>query len=112
VQGEVWWADLPQPIGSEPGYRRPVIIVQNESFNRSTLHTVVCVIMTTNLRWADLPGHVVLPTYATGLPRDSVAIVSQIMTIDKGRLIERVGLLPGSLLDAVLRGIGVVLEAS
>ncbi len=83
-QGEVWWTDLGEPVGSAPGYRRPVVVVQSDSFNRSKIATVVCVALTTNLRWADAPGNVLLTAEVTGLPKDSVANVSQIMTVDRG----------------------------
>jgi len=108
-QGEVWWADLADPAGSEPGFRRPVVIVQGDSFNRSRLATVVCVALTSNLRWAEAPGNVLLTTKATGLPKDSVANVSQIVTLDRGSLVERVGALPHRKLELVLCGVDVVL---
>ena len=108
-QGDIWWADLGEPTGSEPGYRRPVVIVQNNSLNRSRLKTAVCVPLTSNLRWTNGPGNVVLPSYVTGLPSDSVAIGSQIFAVDAGLLIERVGALPESSLELVLIGINIVL---
>ncbi|MCX6364783.1 MAG: type II toxin-antitoxin system PemK/MazF family toxin [Actinobacteria bacterium] len=109
AQGEVWWADLEEPTGSEPGYRRPVVVVQSDSFNRSRIATVLCVPLTGNLRWADAPGNVPLGPAVTGLPRDSVANASQIMTLDRSTLTDRVGQLPHSKLDLVLCGIDVVL---
>jgi mRNA interferase MazF len=109
AQGEVWWADLDVPGGSEPGYRLPVVVVQADTFNRSTLRTVVAVPLTSNLRWADAPGNVKLTARATGLSRESVANVSQLVTVDKGTLTERVGKLPGAKLELVLAGIDVVL---
>ena len=108
-QGEVWWADLGLPAGSEPGFRRPVVIVQGDALNRSRLATVVCVPLTTNLRWADAPGNTVLTARATGLRKDSVANVSQVVTLDKGVLAERTGKLPRAKLELVLAGIDVVL---
>jgi mRNA interferase MazF len=108
-QGDVWWADLGEPGGSEPGYRRPVVVVQGDDFNRSALRTVVTVSLTSNVRWADAPGNVRLTTRATGLPRDSVANVSQIVTLDKSILTERVGRLPRPKLELVLAGIDRVL---
>jgi len=108
-QGEVWWADLGMPEGSEPGFRRPVVIVQGDALNRSRLATVVCVPLTTNLRWADAPGNTVLTARATGLPKDSVANVSQMVTLDKAVLTERTGKLPRAKLDLVLAGIDVIL---
>lgn len=108
-QGDVWWADLGEPVGSEPGFRRPVIVVQGDSFNRSALRTVVAVPLTSNLRWATAPGNVRLTTRATGLGRDSVANVSQVVTVDKSILSERVGRLPSAKLELVLAGIDTVL---
>jgi mRNA interferase MazF len=108
-QGEIWWADLPQPSGSEPGYRRPVVIVQGDAFNRSAIGTVVSVALTSTLRWAEAPGNVRLSARSTGLPRDSVANVSQVVTLDRTLLTERVGKLSRAKLDLVLSGIDVVL---
>jgi mRNA interferase MazF len=108
-QGDVWWADLGEPVGSEPGFRRPVIVVQGDSFNRSALRTVVAVPLTSNLRWAAAPGNVRLSARATGLPRDSVANVSQLVALDRSILIERVGRLSSSKLELVLAGIDTVL---
>lgn len=112
AQGEVWWADLGEPAGSEPGFRRPVVVVQGDAFNRSSLRTVVCVSLTSNVRWADAPGNVLLPARATGLPRDSVANASQLVTVDRDALTERVGALSASSLELVLAGIDVVLGRS
>ena len=108
-QGDVRWADLPVPTGSGPGYRRPVIIVQSDALNRSRIGTVVCVPLTSNLKWADAPGNVRLTERMTGLPRDSVANVSVIVALDRELLTERVGRLPRSKLDLVLAGVDVVL---
>lgn len=108
-QGEVWWADLGEPLGSAPGYRRPVVVVQGDALNRSRIATVVCVPLTSNLKWADAPGNVLLKASATGLDRDSVANVSQLVTVDKGMLTERAGKIPQRKLELVLAGIDVVL---
>lgn len=108
-QGEIWWADLPDPTGSGPGCRRPVIVVQGDSFNRSKISTVLCVPLTSNLKWAEAPGTVLLQSRLTGLPKDSVANVSQIVTLDKSLLTERVGKLSRSKTDLVLGSIDVVL---
>ena len=108
-QGDVLWADLGEPVGSEPGFRRPVIVVQGDNFNRSALRTVVAVPLTSNLRWAAAPGNARLTARATGLPRDSVANVSQLVALDKSILIERVGRLSSSKLELVLAGIDTVL---
>ena len=108
-QGEVWWADLPDPSGSEPGYRRPVVVVQGDAFNRSAIGTVVSVPLTSTLRWADAPGNVRLSARATGLPRDSVANVSQVVALDRTVLVEQVGKLSRAKVDLVLAGLDIVL---
>ena len=108
-QGEIWWADLGEPVGSAPGFQRPVVVVQSDPFNRSRISTVVCVPLTSILRWADAPGNVALDSAATGLPKDSVANVSQIVTLDRSMLTERVGKVPDNKLELVLYGIDVVL---
>lgn len=110
AQGEVWWADLPSPVGSGPGFRRPVLVIQGESLNRSRLATVICVPLTSNLRWANAPGNVLLPARSTRLPKDSVANVSQILTLDRTLLTERVGHIPRRQIEAVLLGIDLILR--
>jgi mRNA interferase MazF len=102
-RGEIWWADLPIPIGSEPGYRRPVLIVQDDTLTQTLINTVVAVILTSNLRTENGMGNVLLP--ATGLPKDSVANVAQIATLDKAFLMECVGMLPNRLQEAVDNGL-------
>ena len=109
AQGEVWWAELDEPVGSAPGLRRPVVVIQSDSFNRSRISTIVCVPLTSNLRWGDAPGNVVLDATTTGLPKDSVANVSQVVTLDRTALTERVGVLPAHKLELVLYGLDVVL---
>jgi len=109
VQGDIWWADMDEPIGSAPGYRRPVVVVQGDTFNQSGIETVVCVALTSNPRLALSPGNVLLPARITGLPRDSVANVTQISTLDRTELLEHVGTLPRSHLELVLAGIEVLL---
>ncbi len=109
AQGEIWWADLAEPVGSAPGFRRPVVVVQDDAFNRSDIDTVVCVALTSNVRWADIPGNVSLPPKATGLPRDSVANATQIITVDRTVLVERVGKLSRQRVKLILAGIAIVL---
>jgi mRNA interferase MazF len=89
-RGEIWWASLPDPLGSEPGYRRPVLVVQSDEFNRSGIRTVICAAVTSNLNLANAPGNVQLSTRASGLPRPSVANVSQLISLDRTRLTERI----------------------
>lgn len=108
-QGEVWWADLPEPEGSEAGFRRPVVVVQGNRFNRSRISTVVCVPLTSHARWADAPGNVLLPQSSTGLPKASVANVSLVLAVDRECLSERVGALKDLELRQILLGIDTVL---
>jgi mRNA interferase MazF len=108
-QGEVWWADLPTPTGSEPGFRRPVVVVQGDALNRSRIATVVCVPLTSNLRWGGAPGNVLLGARSTSLAKDSVANVSQVVTLDKTVLTERIGKLSRAKVELLLTGIDVVL---
>ena len=110
TQGEIWWADLPDPAGSGPGFRRPVIIVQGDPFNRSKIATALCVPLTSNLKWAEAPGNVHLEARLTGLPKDSVANVSQVVAVDRSLLTERAGKLSRAKTDLVLAGIDVVLD--
>lgn len=112
AQGDVWWADLAEPMGSAPGYRRPVVVVQSDSFNRSAIRTVLCVTLTTNLRLVQAPGNVQLGQKETGLRRSSVANVTQIVTLDRAVLTERVGGLSSTKLDLVLSGIELALGRS
>ena len=109
AEGDVYWANLPDPAGSGPGFRRPVVVVQGDSLNRSRVRTVVCVPLTSNLGWADAPGNVILPARITGLPKDSVANTSQIVTLDRELLTEEVGKLSKRQLELVLAGIDIIL---
>lgn len=108
-QGEIWWADLLEPAGSGPGFRRPVVIVQCDALNESHIATVICVPLTSNLKWASAPGNVSLSARLSGLPKDSVANVSQILSLDKDLLTARVSKLPRRKLELVLSGIDLVL---
>lgn len=109
-QGDVWWADSPAPTGSDPGYRRPVVVVQSDTFNAGRLATVVCVAITGNLKWANAPGNVLLKREGTGLLRDSVANVTQLLSLDRSKLLELAGRLPARQLDLVLSGVALVLR--
>ena len=107
---EVWWTDLEEPRGSEPGFRRPVLVVQADAYNRSKLRTVVGVVLTSNTRLLDAPGNVLLPSKASGLPRDSVANVTQIVTLDEDYLTERTGRVAPGLMAQVDAGLKLVLD--
>ena len=109
AQGDVCWADQPEPVGSGPGFRRPVLVVQGDAFNRSRIATVICVPLTGNLKWAEAPGNVHLPARSTGLAKDSVANVSQVVTLDREVLTERVGRVSRKQLELVLAGLDLVL---
>ncbi len=108
-RGEIWWANLPNPVGSEPGYRRPVLVVQDDTFTQSRISTVIVVIITSNTRLVEAPGNVLLPCAVSGLSRDSVANVSQIFTVDKTFLVERIGALPDYLQEEVDEGLRTIL---
>lgn len=108
-RGDVWWADLGEPRGSEPGFRRPVLVVQANAFNRSRIQTVICVVLSSNLRLADAPGNIVIARRDTGLSKDSVANVSQIVTIDRDVITERVGRIPALVRERIDRGLRLVL---
>jgi mRNA interferase MazF len=108
-RGEIWWASLGEPQDSEPGFRRPVLIVQSNEFNESAIRTSICATLTSNMRLADAPGNVRLTRRASGLPQESVVNVSQLITLDKLRLTEKVSRLPAEALRDVEAGIRLVL---
>lgn len=108
-RGEIWWATLPPPIGSSPGGRRPVLILQSDRFNYSRINTIVIVVITSNLNLAKSLGNVLLPTESSGLSRDSVINVSQIATVDRSQLTDYVGTVPEGLLERVEDGVKLVL---
>jgi mRNA interferase MazF len=108
-RGEIWWADLPEPVGSAPGYRRPVLVVQSDAFNRSRIATVTIVALTGNTRLVAAPGNVLIPATASGLARDSVANVSQLLTVNREVLISKVRSVSSSLLHQVDEGLRLAL---
>jgi mRNA interferase MazF len=108
-RGEIWWAELPDPVGSEPGYRRPVVVVQDDTFNQSRINTVIVVIITSNLQLASAPGNLLLPRDSSRLSQDSVVNVSQIFTVDKRFLTERIGSLPVTLQQELDEGLRTIL---
>jgi mRNA interferase MazF len=109
-RGEIWWTDLAEPRRSEHGHRRPVLVIQADSFNRSRIQTVIVVAITSNLDLAGAPGNVMLPARSSGLPRDSVVNVSQILTLDRTFLTEYAGTLPARLKGSVDAGLQPVLQ--
>ncbi|MPZ14728.1 MAG: type II toxin-antitoxin system PemK/MazF family toxin [Chloroflexi bacterium] len=108
-RGEVWWASLADPRGSQAGFRHPVLVVQADSFNRSNISTVLVLVITSNLRLASAPGNVRLRRSDCGLPRESVINVSQVVTVDKRFLTERVGRVPPEVLAEVGSGLRLIL---
>jgi len=109
-RGEIWWAELAEPRGSEPGFRRPVAIVQADAFNRSRLGTVVVVAITSNLDLAEAPGNVRLSRRESRLSRESIINVSQVLTLDRRFLTGRVARLPGRVVEAIDAGLRLVLS--
>ncbi len=108
-RGAIWWASLPEPTGSTPGYRRPVLIIQTDEFNRSRINTIITIILTSNLRLADAPGNILLAARRTGLPKDAVANVSQIYTIDKSFLTEKIATISPDLMAQIDEGLRLVM---
>ncbi len=109
-RGDIWWAQLPDPVASEPGFRRPVVVVQSNAFNRSRIRTVIAVVVTSNLSLAEAPGNVLLLSSESGLPKDSVANVSQIITLDRDFLTEKCGRVPSRLIRSIDEGLRLVLS--
>jgi mRNA interferase MazF len=109
-RGEIWWASLPEPRGSEPAHHRPVLVVQANSFNLSKINTVLVAVITSNLRLADAPGNVRLNLRQSGLPRESVVNISQLLTLDKKFLTRRIGMLPITIMEDIDAGLKLVLS--
>ncbi len=109
-RGDVWWADLGPAVGSRPAKRRPVLVIQADSYNASRLATVLVAIITSNTALAAMPGNVFLPAVATGLPQDSVVNVTTLVTLNKSDLSHEVDHIPDSLIDEVERGLRRVLD--
>jgi mRNA interferase MazF len=109
-RGEIWWVNLPEPIGSSPGFRRPVLVVQSDSFNQSKILTVVVAVITKNLELAKAPGNVSITARTSRLPVDSVVNVSQVITIDKSLLTEFVSTLPNKKMEKIEEGLRMVLS--
>jgi mRNA interferase MazF len=109
-RGQVWWAELPEPAASEPGYKRPVVIIQADEFNISVIKTVIVLAITSNIKLADAPGNVYLAKAKSGLLKDSVANVSQVLTLDKSFLTEQIGLLDLAIIRQIDEGLQLVLS--
>ncbi len=109
-QGDIYWVDLPQPSGYEPGFRRPCLVVQNNIFNQSRIATVVVCILTSNLRRASAPGNVLLEKGEANLPKASVVNISQLLTINKSDLQQKIGTLSQEKLSLVISGIKLLVE--
>ncbi|MCK5200773.1 MAG: type II toxin-antitoxin system PemK/MazF family toxin [Spirochaetales bacterium] len=109
IRGEIWWADLGIPFGSEPGFKRPVIILQDNLFNKSRIRTIVVASITSNLSLAEAPGNILLEKKESNLPKDGVINVSQISTIDKLRLIEKIGTISRTTEEKMNDGVELVL---
>ena len=109
-RGEIWWAELQAPAGSGPGYKRPLVVIQSDDFNKSRINTIIAVVLTANIKLADSPGNVMLPKKMTGLPKDSVTNVSQIITIDRYYLSKRIAILPAGIMRRIDDGLRLVLS--
>jgi len=110
IRGEIWWADLGLPLGSEPGFKRPILIIQDNSFNRSRIQTVIVASITSNSALGEAPGNVYLNKEESGLPKDGVINISKISTIDKRRLLEKVGVLSRLTISEVNIGLEMILN--
>ena len=109
-RGEIWWADLQEPQGSEPGHSRPFLIVQADGFNRSSIRTIIGVVLSTNPLLAEMPGNVPIEEGTGGLPKDSVANVTQLVTVDRAFVRDRVGTVPATVMEAIDNGLRLVLS--
>lgn len=109
-QGDIYWIELEEPAGSEPGYRHPHVVVQNNLFNRSNIRTALVCPLTSNLKRADAPGNILLEITEAKLPKQSVVNVSQLFTVDKSQLVEYIGTLSSKRINEVLKGIQLILE--
>jgi mRNA interferase MazF len=110
VRGEIWWANLPPPKGSKPGKRRPVLIIQSDSYNRSKIDTIICAMITSNTELASHPGNLMIEKTFSGLEKTSVINFSQVTTLDKTDLTEQVSMLPKSILEKVNNCLKLILE--
>ena len=109
TRGDIWWADFGVPFGSEPGFRRPILVIQADDFNRSLINTVIILPFSTNLGLEVAPGNVLLEKEVTGLSKDSVVVVSQVSAVDRKRLLERISVVPDRFLEEIEDGLSLVL---
>ncbi|MDR0301079.1 MAG: type II toxin-antitoxin system PemK/MazF family toxin [Treponema sp.] len=109
TRGELWWADFGIPFGSEPGYKRPVIIIQNDFFNNSKINTTIVIPLTTNLILAEAPGNIIITKHDSKLKRDSVITISQIEVIDRQRLIEKITKIDRTIIEEIENNILFIL---
>ncbi len=109
-QGDIYWVDLDEPIGSSPGFRHPHVVIQNNEFNRSKIRTVVFCALTSNLKRASAPGNVLLEPGKANLPKQSVVNISQVFTVDKSQLVEKIGSLSSRRIRQILDGLQLLLE--
>jgi mRNA interferase MazF len=111
IKGEIWWANLPvDPYGSEPGKRRPVLILQNDELNQSSIRTVICASITSNLNLAQVPANILLEKFVSGLDKTSVINFSQLITLDKSRFTEFVSMLPKNLIVKINESIKYIFD--
>jgi len=111
IKGEIWWANLPDdPYGSEPGKYRPVLIIQNDLFNRSDIRTMICAVITSNMKLAQMPGNITLEKGISGLDKTSVINFSQIATIDRTRLIKQISMLPKIYIEKINESIRFIFD--
>ncbi len=109
IRGEIWWADFGIPFGSETGFRRPVLVIQDDSFNKSKISTIIVIPLTTNLALENAPGNVLIEKEESGLSKDSILVVSQLSAIDKVRMIERISKIESYILREVEYGMHMIL---
>ncbi len=109
-RGQIWWADLPEPRGSSPGYEHPIVIIQSDDFNKTNINTVIGAVITSNLVLAEMPGNVLIKKNQSELTKDSVVNVTQIVTIDNTELLEYVGKISERKMEQIERGFRLVLS--
>ena len=109
-QGDLYWLDIDKPVGSEPGYRHPCVVIQNDVFNASRMRTTIVCVLTSNLQRAQAPGNVLLTAGEGNLPKQSVVLVSQVLAVDKAQLVEYIGALPGYRINEIVEGLRLLTE--